>query len=84
MLLNTIYNYLVYHIFLLQKATKNPYLRQLVLPPVPVIVNNKKEFIVKEILHARLLIRGKKLKYLVKCLEYADSNWQDAGVVNKL
>ena len=66
------HNYLVYHVSLLEKAAENPYPGQLVPPPLLVMVNNEEEFMVEEILHARLFGRGKKLKYLVKWLGYTD------------
>ena len=47
-------------------------------------MNDKEEFILEEILDARLFGRGKKLKYLVKWLGYADPDWQDAEIVNEL
>ena len=56
----------------------------LVPPPPPVIVNYEEEFVVEEILDARLFERGKKLKYLVKWLRYPDPDWQDAEAVNEL
>ena len=78
------HNHLVYHVSLLEKAAENLYLRQLVPPPLPVIVNGKEEFMVKQILDARLFRTGKKLKYLVKWLVYADPDCQDAETVNEL
>ena len=65
---DTMHNYLVYHVSLLQKAAEN----------------DEEEFVVEEILDARLFGRGKKLKYLVKWIGYADPNWQDAEAVTEL
>ena len=84
MLPDTMHNHPVYHVSLLEKAAENPYLGPLVPPPLPVIVNDEEEFVVKEILDARLFGRDKKLKYLVKWMGYADPDWQDAEAVNEL
>ena len=84
MLLDTMHNHPVYHVSLLEKVAQNPYPRQLGPPPPPMIVNDKEEFVVEEILDARLFGRGKKLKYLVKWLGYPDPDWQDAEAVNEL
>ena len=78
------HNHLVYHVSLLEKAAENPYPGQLVPSPSLVIVNDEEEFVVEEILDARLFGRGKKLKYLMKWLGYPDPDWQDAEAVNKL
>ena len=84
MLSDIMHNYPVYYVSLLEKAAGNLYPGQLVLPPPPVIVNDKQEFIVEQILDARLFGRGKKLKYLVKWLGYTDPVWQDIETVNEL
>ena len=84
MLPDTMHNHPVYLVFLLEKVAQNPYLGQLVSPPLPMIVNDEEEFVVEEILDARMFGRGKKLKYLVKLLGYPDLNWQDAETVNEL
>ena len=81
---DTMHNHPVYHVSLLERVAENPYPGQLVPPPSPVIVNDEEEFVVEEILDARLFGRGKKLKYLVKWMGYADPDWQDAEAVNKL
>ena len=56
---NTMHNHPVYYVSLLEKAVEDPYLRQLVPPPLPVIVNGEEEFIVEEILDSWLFGRGK-------------------------
>ena len=68
----------------MEKVVENLYLRQLVLLPLLVIVNDKGDFVVKEILDIKLLRREKKLKYLVKWQGYIDPNWQNAETVNNL
>lgn len=81
---DTMQNCLVYYISLLEKAVENSYPGQLVSSPPLVIVNNKKEFMVEEILDSRLLGQGKRLKYLMTWLGYTDPDWQDAENVNEL
>ena len=77
-------NHAVFHIFQLDSAANDPLPGQIIPPPPPVIVDEEEEFVVEEILDARLFGKGKKLKYLVKWLEYVDPDWQDAEIVNEL
>lgn len=64
----------VYYVSLLKKVAENLYLRQLFPPPLPVIIGDKEEFMLENILDARLFGRGKNLKYLLKLLRYDDLN----------
>ena len=65
-------------------TANNPLLGQIIPPLPPVIVDKEEEFVVEEILDARLFGRGKKLKCLVKWLGYTDPDWQDVEIVNEL
>ena len=59
MLPDTMHNHPVYHVSLLEKVALNPHLGQLVPLPPPVIVNDEEEFVVEEILDARLFEIGR-------------------------
>ena len=68
----------------MKKSAENLCLGLLVPPSLLIIVNDKEEFMIEEILDARLFGREKKLIYLVKWLGYTDLNWQDIEIVNEL
>ena len=47
-------------------------------PPPPVLINDKEEYEVAEILDSRIYGRWKKLQYLVKWVGYEDPTWEPA------
>ena len=72
----------VFHVSLLEPAANDPYPGQLQPPPPPVEVDGEEEWLVDDILDAR--IRYRNLQYLVKWTGYDQPAWEDATNVNGL
>ena len=72
----------MFHVSLLEPAADDPYPGQLQPPPPPVEVDGEEEWLVDDILDAR--IRYRKLQYLVKWTGYDQPTWEDATNVNGL
>ena len=72
----------VFHVSLLEPTADDPYPGQLQPPPPPVEVDGEEEWLVDDILDAR--IRYRKLQYLVKWTGYYQPTWEDATSVNGL
>jgi hypothetical protein len=73
----------VFHIWLLKPVVDNPFPEQ-TNPPLPVVVENDEEWIVKEVLDSKLWDPWKKLRYLVKWQGYDDCSWEPAEEINGL
>lgn len=80
----TMRNHPVFHLTELNRAATDLYPRQVVPPPPPIVIDGEEEFVVEQILDSRLWGRGRKLKYLVKWLGYAEPDWRDARDMNRL
>ena len=70
----------VFHPSLLRKASADPFPGQHNDPAPPVIVDNKEEWEVNDILDARKVGRGRKVQFRVKWKGYdKDKTWYDAS-----
>ena len=72
----------VQHVSLLSSVANDSLSRQRNPPPSSIIINDKEEYIVDEVLDAR--VRRNKLEYLVKWVGYDNPNWEKAKNVNGL
>ena len=72
----------VQHVSLLSPTADNPLPGQRNPPPPPIIVNDEEEYMVDEILNAR--VRRNKLEYLIKWVGYDNPGWEKANGVNGL
>src|SRR5437762_14367947 len=72
----------VQHVSLLSSTADDPLLGQRNPPPPPIIVNDEEEYMVDEVLDAR--VRRNKLEYLIKWVGYDNPEWEKANDVNGL
>src|SRR5258705_9136647 len=78
---DTMKNHPTYHVLLLERVAEDPFPGQLIPPPPLVMVDDKEEYIVEEVLDSR--IRQKRLQYLIKWLGYVQADWIYIEEVNE-
>ena len=79
---DTMKNHPTYHVSQLERVAEDPLPGQVIAPPLLVIVDDKEEYMVEEVLDSR--VRWKRLQYLIKWLGHTQADWMYAEEVNKL